>query len=243
MGNLNSESKYENLRLARISENRARLAYLGLDTGITELRTVVSSSTTSPNKRKWCKKVYDYSSLRRSNRLIPQSESVPRRPTRLNGRGGISKQKEWKLFDAEERELEEKNRISSDALTRRCDSKSRGSIYNLFWGFVATFAGKRNYVEKKIASIVETLILISHVLGRQVVWPAILALVCFVEPVSRLDMVKNLKMPYWICNSSLCLKKRKMVPTGIAIYEAREMGYASVAHLLMDKLQKKGLTN
>ncbi|KAI3931767.1 hypothetical protein MKW98_012177 [Papaver atlanticum] len=29
--------------------------------------------------------------------------------------------------------------------------------------------------------------------------------------------------PYWICNSSLCLKKRKMAPTGIAIFEAREM--------------------
>ncbi|XP_047258770.1 cell division cycle-associated protein 7 [Capsicum annuum] len=24
--------------------------------------------------------------------------------------------------------------------------------------------------------------------------------------------------PYWICNSSLCLKKRKMAPTGIAIF-------------------------
>ncbi|KAG9129972.1 hypothetical protein Leryth_007087 [Lithospermum erythrorhizon] len=33
--------------------------------------------------------------------------------------------------------------------------------------------------------------------------------------------------PYWICNSSLCLKRRKMVPTGIAIYTARKMGYKS----------------
>lgn len=44
--------------------------------------------------------------------------------------------------------------------------------------------------------------------------------------------------PYWICNSSLCLRKRKMVPTGIAIFRARRMGYASVAHLLMDELQR-----
>ncbi|KAI3928056.1 hypothetical protein MKW98_023657 [Papaver atlanticum] len=29
--------------------------------------------------------------------------------------------------------------------------------------------------------------------------------------------------PYLICNSSLWLKKRKMAPTGIAIFEAREM--------------------
>ncbi|CAK9147942.1 unnamed protein product [Ilex paraguariensis] len=46
--------------------------------------------------------------------------------------------------------------------------------------------------------------------------------------------------PYWICNSSLCLKKRKMVPTGIAIFRAREMGYKSVAQLLMDELQRAG---
>jgi len=45
--------------------------------------------------------------------------------------------------------------------------------------------------------------------------------------------------PYWICNSSLCLKKRKMVPTGIAIYHARQEGYESVAHLIMDKLKRK----
>ncbi|THG15507.1 hypothetical protein TEA_029648 [Camellia sinensis var. sinensis] len=44
--------------------------------------------------------------------------------------------------------------------------------------------------------------------------------------------------PYWICNSSLCLRKRKKVPTGVAIFKAREMGYKSVAHLLMDELQR-----
>lgn len=44
--------------------------------------------------------------------------------------------------------------------------------------------------------------------------------------------------PYWICNSSFCLKKRNMAPTGIAIFKAREMGYESVAHYLMDRLRK-----
>ncbi|RVX17920.1 hypothetical protein CK203_004179 [Vitis vinifera] len=34
--------------------------------------------------------------------------------------------------------------------------------------------------------------------------------------------------PKWICNSSFCLKKRRMAPTGIAIFRAREMGYKSV---------------
>ncbi|RLN15769.1 hypothetical protein C2845_PM02G00890 [Panicum miliaceum] len=44
---------------------------------------------------------------------------------------------------------------------------------------------------------------------------------------------------FWICNSSFCLKKRKIPPTGIAIYNAREQGYESVAHLLMDRLKRQ----
>ncbi|OEL19053.1 hypothetical protein BAE44_0019927 [Dichanthelium oligosanthes] len=44
---------------------------------------------------------------------------------------------------------------------------------------------------------------------------------------------------FWICNSSFCLKRRKIPPTGIAIYNAREQGYESVAHLLMDRLKRQ----
>ncbi|KAI5084138.1 hypothetical protein GOP47_0000307 [Adiantum capillus-veneris] len=47
--------------------------------------------------------------------------------------------------------------------------------------------------------------------------------------------------PYWICNSSICLSRRKMAPTGIAIYKARELGYTSVAHYLADVLEKQAL--
>ncbi|KAG2437406.1 hypothetical protein HXX76_006058 [Chlamydomonas incerta] len=36
----------------------------------------------------------------------------------------------------------------------------------------------------------------------------------------------------WFCNSSFCMEKKGMKPTGIAIYEARRLGYKSVAHLL-----------
>ncbi|GBG78794.1 hypothetical protein CBR_g28017 [Chara braunii] len=43
--------------------------------------------------------------------------------------------------------------------------------------------------------------------------------------------------PYWICNSSVCLKRHKLAPLGVAIYEARRHGYPSVAHLLKAKLQ------
>ena len=36
----------------------------------------------------------------------------------------------------------------------------------------------------------------------------------------------------WICNSSICMTKRGLKPTGIAIFEAKGMGYASVAHFV-----------
>ncbi|KAH7437312.1 hypothetical protein KP509_05G065500 [Ceratopteris richardii] len=45
--------------------------------------------------------------------------------------------------------------------------------------------------------------------------------------------------PYWICNSSICLVRRNITPTGIAIFKAREMGFKSVAHYLEDLLKKK----
>ncbi|EIE24254.1 hypothetical protein COCSUDRAFT_41519 [Coccomyxa subellipsoidea C-169] len=34
----------------------------------------------------------------------------------------------------------------------------------------------------------------------------------------------------WICNSSICMTRRGLKPTGIAIYDAQEKGFASVAH-------------
>lgn len=36
----------------------------------------------------------------------------------------------------------------------------------------------------------------------------------------------------WMCNSSICMKRRGLKPTGIAIYDAHERGFKSVAHLL-----------
>ena len=34
----------------------------------------------------------------------------------------------------------------------------------------------------------------------------------------------------WICNSSICMTRRGMKPTGIAIFEAQQKGFHSVAH-------------
>lgn len=36
----------------------------------------------------------------------------------------------------------------------------------------------------------------------------------------------------WICNSSICMTRRGLKPTGIAIFDAQQQGFASVAHHL-----------
>eukprot|EP00899_Mesostigma_viride_P008834 jgi/Mesvir1/17952/Mv12998-RA.1 len=46
--------------------------------------------------------------------------------------------------------------------------------------------------------------------------------------------------PYWICNSSICMKKRHLPATGIAIFDALKRGYPSVAHMLAADLEARG---
>lgn len=43
----------------------------------------------------------------------------------------------------------------------------------------------------------------------------------------------------WICNSSICMTRRKMRPTGIAIFEAQARGFPSVAHWLQAQLAQR----
>ncbi|CAG9467739.1 unnamed protein product [Pedinophyceae sp. YPF-701] len=40
----------------------------------------------------------------------------------------------------------------------------------------------------------------------------------------------------WICNSSICMKRRGMVPTGIIIHEANRRGFLSAAHMVQAQL-------
>ncbi|QDZ20407.1 monoamine-oxidase A repressor R1 zinc-finger domain-containing protein [Chloropicon primus] len=42
----------------------------------------------------------------------------------------------------------------------------------------------------------------------------------------------------WICNSSVCMSRRGLCPTGIAIYGAQERGFPSAAHYVQAKMLK-----
>ncbi|KAK3037000.1 hypothetical protein RJ639_029989 [Escallonia herrerae] len=65
MGRLRAKRDYEDLRNARISENKARLESLGLRKTVSELR----SFTSSPVSVKRKERKVDFTSLRRSGRL------------------------------------------------------------------------------------------------------------------------------------------------------------------------------
>ena len=67
MGRLGT-SDYEDLRNARILENQARMASLGLHKTASELRSI-ASSVKPTNLRKHSKKDYTLKPLRRSDRL------------------------------------------------------------------------------------------------------------------------------------------------------------------------------
>jgi len=47
----------------------------------------------------------------------------------------------------------------------------------------------------------------------------------------------------WMCNSSICMKRRGFKPTGIAIYDAQQRGFPSVAHWLQAQLIKSNNTS
>ncbi|CAK7349536.1 unnamed protein product [Dovyalis caffra] len=67
MGKLNNKFDYENLRNTRILENKARLESLGIRKALSDIRTLTSSS--KPERKKWTKRVYETTIVRRSDRL------------------------------------------------------------------------------------------------------------------------------------------------------------------------------
>ncbi|KAH0455737.1 hypothetical protein IEQ34_015769 [Dendrobium chrysotoxum] len=248
MGHPQAECEYESFRKARISENKARMASLNLNRCADELRSIVSSpkSSTRSTNSPWKKKVKGLGSLRRSDRLkgkpavvqlpLDRDSSDPAPKTRLAmpawrrmglvSRGGSAR---GSVYDSvlgicchfcRQKKLcgeEDCNRCNTGNINQPCTGKTECSVCHSSNGILCRACLKVRYGEDM------------EEVRRMKDW---MCPHCIEEKGNK---------PYWICNSSsLCLKKRKMTPTGIAIYHARERGYKSVAHLLMDELKKAG---
>ncbi|XP_039061001.1 cell division cycle-associated protein 7-like [Hibiscus syriacus] len=273
MGKLRAKSDYESLRNARILENQARLASLGVQKTISDLRSIVSSAKPKKEVRKWQKKEYDVTPVRRSIRFKgvphPSTPSL-RRSNRLKGKVIDYEEKEEgsKSFSSEGKEKGPANApavIINDASyqllsldsARRCRAKKgRCSVYNTVFGICCHFCRQKTLCAEEDCKRCGNLDANQSCIGKtdcSVCHSSygVLCRACLkVRYGEELEEVRENKEwmcphcieekginPYWICNSSLCLKNRKMAPTGIAIYRARELGYKSVAHLLMDELQ------
>ncbi|KAI3785354.1 hypothetical protein L1987_44472 [Smallanthus sonchifolius] len=266
MGRFPAKIDYENIRNARISENQARLASLGLQKTISELRSI-TTPLKSP-KRKHVKADRSSFPLRRSDRLKQINPSSPdglipiRRSLRLpsdlsSPNGDVDEEKEKRSANAPfvDVRLCYSPEVSSE---RRCMSKGRGSVYDPVFGICCHFCRQKKLCGEEDCKRCNDLDVDQPCLGKTDCsvchsTNGVLCRACLkVRYGEEMEEVRNNKQwkcphcieeegtkPYWICNSSLCLKKRKMVPTGIAIYRARELGYESVAHLLMDDLQRR----
>ncbi|KAL3617635.1 hypothetical protein CASFOL_037956 [Castilleja foliolosa] len=262
MGRLKSKTDYEEIRQARISENQARLASLGLQKTITELRALTSS--TNPDKahvRKLTKVDYSSTSLRRSARL--SGKSTPSSQGKLDyledddysEDGKRKRSVNGHIMRAKRGLLQ--SQISVEALGRRCESKGRGSLYNPVYGICCHFCRQKKLCGEEDCKRCGDLDMDQTCIGKTDCsnchsTNGILCRACLkVRYGEEMEEVRSNNEwicphcveekgtnPYWICNSSFCLKKRKMVPTGIAIFRAREMGYKSVAHLMMAELER-----
>ncbi|CAN4086585.1 unnamed protein product [Withania somnifera] len=271
MGRLGVKTDYEELRKAQILENQARLASLGLQKTVSELRSI--SSKPQSEKRKHNKVDYFSTPLRRSNRLKGNSsELASRRSDRLNENSCLTappaKRKLGLFEDEDDIEKRPANapllrvkdglvmHLSPEALARRCNSKHRGTIYDPILGICCHFCRQKKLCGEEDCKRCGDSDMDQPCLGKTDCSichssNGVLCRGCLkVRYGEELEEVRANKEwicphcteekginPYWICNSSLCLKKRKMAPTGIAIFRAKEMGYKSVAHLLMDQLQ------
>ncbi|EYU24509.1 hypothetical protein ABFS82_04G117800 [Erythranthe guttata] len=256
MGKLEAKSDYEELRKSRIVENQARLASLGLQKTISELRSLNSSpKSDKTHVRKYCKADYSSTPLRRSSRLSGK-------PPSSKGELCYSSENEEEErgvhgHTVRARRGTNRRQIPTEALARRCESKGRGSLYDPLYGICCHFCRQKKLCGEEGCKRCGDMDMNEPCIGKTDCsvchsTNGILCRACLkIRYGEEMEEVRSNKEwmcphcteekkinPYWICNSSFCLKKRKMIPTGIAIYRAREMGYKSVAHLLMDELQQ-----
>ncbi|XVE58895.1 hypothetical protein DITRI_Ditri04bG0205500 [Diplodiscus trichospermus] len=246
------------LKNAHILENQARLASLGVHKAISELRSIVSSA--KPPKiqvRKWQKREYEITPLRRSTRFkrIPTSSTPTsnflRRSNRLRGKVSNYEERE-EGSNSSSGEGEEKrpanapsvkiygarHQLSPQDSARRCSRKEgRGSIYNPVFGICCHFCRQKTLCAEEDCKRCCNLDVNQPCIGKTDCsvchsTNGVLCRACLrIRYGEELEEVRENKEwmcphcieekginPYWICNSSLCLKNRKMAPTGIAIY-------------------------
>ncbi|KAG8097947.1 hypothetical protein GUJ93_ZPchr0013g35449 [Zizania palustris] len=178
-------------------------------------------------------------------------------------KGSLSKAAAEEAEESDEEEQEKKAVVVIDKervrilQERRCDSKARGAVYDTVLGICCHFCRQKKLCGEEDCKRCGEGDLNQPCKGKTDCSSChssygILCRAClkvrYGEDMDEVRKNKSWMCPhcieekgikkFWICNSSICLKKRKLAPTGIAIFDARQQGFESVAHLLMDKLKR-----
>ncbi|CAL9184033.1 unnamed protein product [Musa hybrid cultivar] len=259
MGASGEKSVYERLRDARIQENKVRLESLGLLRRAGELRAVVSSSSSTTGgrsgvKRKRKIRIVEGTPLRRSERLKSKQDDDDDADSSPPGSSDVIHQVRKRLFSdgrasksrgsvydpvlgicchfCRQKKLcgeEDCRRCGDGNINQPCIGKTECSVCHSSNGVLCRACLKVRYGEEMEEVRAKKDWMCPHCIEEKGINPYWILL----------HSLNPYKLKMTKLDSSLCLKKRKMAPTGIAIYQAREQGYRSVAHLLMDRLKRE----
>ncbi|KAJ9532736.1 hypothetical protein QJQ45_010823 [Haematococcus lacustris] len=230
---------FEAKRLARMAENQRRMAELGLlkQKSLLDTYRVVKDAPAAPTSKKpITRKALSCAIPRRSRRLVGDKAAYCELGDSDQPLHEIGEQDE--LVDLLDRRayrealshLEQLPEPSQEAMeavqAARCASQGRGSVYgktecSRCHGATGRFC--RACLHIRYGQTLEA----TH--SGEWLCPH-----CYEEENPDAG---------WICNSSICLKRRGLKPTGIAIYDAHQRGFKSVGHLLQAELQKRGCSS
>ncbi|KAL0053848.1 hypothetical protein WJX82_011725 [Trebouxia sp. C0006] len=255
-GNLKAVNEYEQQRLDRIAANQAKLDSIGvlqqkilLENSFCAVRQ--SATASKPPKVKGLTPA-----TRQSQRLqkvdaenvglvnFPDDIELRQGKAMLSGCGKTGEAAAW-LYSKE----------------RRCGQKGRGSIYDNVAGITCHFCRQKKLCgeedcghcserdvdqvcigksecsrcESACGRFCRACLLVRYGLQLEAVREQManatwLCPHCYEEDQPEED---------WICNSSICMTKRGLKPTGIAIFEAQQQGFASVAHYVQAQLASR----
>mmetsp|Transcript_6484 Transcript_6484/g.23234 ORF Transcript_6484/g.23234 Transcript_6484/m.23234 type:complete len:428 (-) Transcript_6484:44-1327(-) len=154
---------------------------------------------------------------------------------------------------------EEKAKIKK-LMERRCDNRGRGSVYDSKVGITCHFCRQKKLCAEEDCPRCSTRSVTKECIGKSDCSRCHSATGMFcracllirygleLEDVREKMAKGGWLCPHcyeedhpnegWICNSSICMTRRGMAPTGIAIYEAQGKGFQSVAHFVQAKLLK-----
>ncbi|KAG6752853.1 hypothetical protein POTOM_042893 [Populus tomentosa] len=134
--------------------------------------------------------------------------------------------------------------LSPEASARRCSSKGRGTIYNSVFGICCHFCRQKTLCSEEDCKRCSNLDPDEPCIGKTDCSlchspTGVFCRGCLEVRYGEGESFHQKRTSWYKTIYSLCLRKRKMAPTGLAIFKAREMGYKSVAHLVMDELQRR----